>query len=61
MAVRITISVLKYIEKAVRRDKTVSQPIMIAFERYNCVTVYRDSFRTDITVLQSKRWLLELI
>ena len=30
LAVRITITVLQSIEKAVRRDKSVSQPIEIA-------------------------------
>ena len=53
-------------EMAVRRDKTVSQPIDIPSceiklchsqwrclnERYNCITVLRESIRRDITVSQ---------
>ena len=38
------------IEMVVRIDITVSQPIEIPRERYNCVTANCDSFWRDLTV-----------
>ena len=67
MAVRIIMTVLQSIEKAVRRDllcRTVNRDTSSGIklchsqwryikERYNCITVLRASIRRDITVSQS--------